>query len=45
MIGALGALTSSSVDGLFLLFFCSTVLSLDESEDDSEDDSEDETFT
>lgn len=34
-------LTSGSVDGIFLLFFCSTSLSLDESE--SLEDSEDET--
>jgi hypothetical protein len=34
-------LTSGSVDGIFLLFFCSTSLSLDDSE--SLEDSEDET--
>jgi hypothetical protein len=30
--------TSSSLDGLFLLFFCSTSLSLDDSEDETSHD-------
>lgn len=29
------SLTSDSIDGLFLLFFCSTSLSLDDSEDET----------